>query len=68
MSPEKPFTAPWQAEAFALAVALVEAGRITPTAWAEALGTARAAHGPDDGAEAYWADWLAALERLGARL
>lgn len=66
MTPERPFTAPWQAEAFAMAVALVESGRITPAAWAAALGMARAAHAPDDGADGYWQDWLAALERLAA--
>jgi nitrile hydratase accessory protein len=64
MTAEKPFTAPWQAEAFAMAVALVEGGRVTPAAWAAALGAARAAHGPDDGADGYWQDWLVALEQF----
>lgn len=62
MTPEKPFTAPWQAEAFAMAVALVESGRIAPAAWTAALGTARGTKG----AETYWEDWLAALEALNA--
>jgi nitrile hydratase accessory protein len=67
VTPERPFQAPWQAEAFAMAVALIEAGRITPAEWAAALGAARAGHAPDDGADGYWRDWLATLESLSAR-
>lgn len=68
MTPEKPFRAPWQAEAFAMAVALVESGRVTPRQWAETLDAERAGHEADDGAEGYWRDWLAALERLSRSL
>lgn len=68
MTPEKPFAEPWQAEAFALAVALIESGRIAPADWAAAVGAARAAHAGDDGADGYWRDWLTALERFADRL
>lgn len=68
MTPEKPFEAPWQADAFAMAVALIEAGRITRGEWAACLGAQRASHAADDGAGGYWQDWLAALETLSARL
>jgi nitrile hydratase accessory protein len=67
MTPERPFQTPWQAEAFAMAVALVESGQTTPREWAAALGAQRAAHGPDDGTERYWRDWLAAPEAISAR-
>ncbi len=68
MSPERPFRAPWQADAFAMAVALLESGRVSRREWAEALGAERAGHEADDGTEGYWRDWLAALERLSARI
>lgn len=60
-APEAPFEEPWQAQAFAMAVALNEAGVFAWADWAEALGRRRAeaaARGEDD----YWACWLAALE------
>ena len=61
------FAEPWQAQAFALAVKLSEAGHFTWTEWAQALGAelkAAAARGePDDGSH-YYHHWLAALERL----
>jgi nitrile hydratase accessory protein len=61
------FAEPWQAQAFALAVKLSEAGHFTWTEWAQALGAeiaAAAARGePDDGSQ-YYHHWLAALERL----
>ncbi|HEX4041908.1 MAG TPA: nitrile hydratase accessory protein [Xanthobacteraceae bacterium] len=63
------FTAPWQAEAFALAHALHERGLFTWTEWASALGdeikTAQAAGDPDTG-ETYYHHWLATLERIVA--
>jgi nitrile hydratase accessory protein len=68
MNPDQPFTAPWQAEAFAMVAALLESGRLAPADWATALGAARASHAPDDGADAYWADWLSALEQLAPSL
>jgi nitrile hydratase accessory protein len=64
------FAEPWQAQAFAMAVQLSEAGRFTWTEWAAALGAelkAAAERGePDDGSH-YYEHWLAALERLVAR-
>jgi nitrile hydratase accessory protein len=61
------FAEPWQAQAFAMAVKLSEAGHFTWNEWAAALGAelkAAADHGePDDGTH-YYEHWLAALERL----
>jgi nitrile hydratase accessory protein len=63
------FAEPWEAQAFALAVALHERGLFTWPVWAEALAReierARAAGDPDTGAT-YYNHWLAALERLVA--
>ncbi len=63
------FSAPWEAQAFALAVELHAKGVFTWPEWAEALGAeiarARAAGDPDTG-ETYYHHWLAALERLVA--
>jgi nitrile hydratase accessory protein len=63
------FGAPWQAQAFALAVALNERGLFTWSEWAAALGAeiARAqANGDPDTGETYYHHWLATLERLAA--
>jgi nitrile hydratase accessory protein len=61
------FAEPWQAQAFALAVKLSEAGHFTWKEWAAALADElrRAADRgePDDGSR-YYEHWLAALERL----
>lgn len=66
---EPVFHEPWQAQAFALAVALQERGVFTRTEWAAAFGEeikkAQAAGDPDTG-ETYYRHWLAALERLVA--
>ena len=63
------FAEPWQAQAFALAVKLSEAGWFTWSEWAAALATelkaVAAAGAPDDGTR-YYEHWLAALERLVA--
>ena len=63
------FAEPWQAQAFALAVKLHEAGHFTWKEWSEALGaeiaTARERGEPDDGSR-YYDRWLATLERLMA--
>ena len=63
------FGAPWEAEAFALALALHERGLFTWTEWAAALGDeikkAQAAGDPDTG-ETYYRHWLATLERIVA--
>ena len=64
------FRAPWEAHAFAMAVALHEYGLFTWTEWAAALADeirlAQEAGGPDTG-DTYYHHWLAALERLAAR-
>jgi nitrile hydratase accessory protein len=61
------FREPWQAQAFAMAVRLSEAGHFTWTEWAQALAEqirhAQAAGDPDLG-DTYYLHWLAALERL----
>ena len=63
------FAEPWQAQAFALAVKLSEAGHFTWKEWAAALAgelQAAADRGqPDDGSH-YYDHWVAALERLVA--
>ena len=63
------FHAPWEAEAFALAVSLNERGLFTWSEWAATLGDeikkAQAAGDPDTG-ETYYRHWLAALERIVA--
>jgi nitrile hydratase accessory protein len=58
---EPTFAEPWEAQAFALAVALQERGAFTATEWAQALG-AEIAAGPT--AASYYEHWLAALESL----
>lgn len=61
------FTAPWQAQAFALVLALHERGAFSWPDWAAALTEAiRAAQqrgDPDDGST-YWQHWLDALETI----
>lgn len=61
--PEEPvFAEPWQAQIFALTVALNERGVFSWTEWAEALG-AELKEGAPDGSD-YYDRWLAALESL----
>ena len=61
------FREPWEAQAFALAVALNQRGLFTWSEWAAALGAeikrAQAAGDPDLG-NTYYRHWLAALERI----
>ena len=63
------FGAPWEAHAFAMALALHERGLFTWAEWAAALADeirhAQAAGDPDRG-DTYYRHWLAALERLAA--
>jgi len=64
------FAEPWQAQAFAMAVKLSEAGYFTWTEWAETLAVelkAAEARGEADDGTHYYEHWLAALERLVAR-
>lgn len=61
------FEEPWQAQAFALALALHDRGVFTWPEWADALAqaiqAAQAAGDPDTGST-YYLHWLSALERL----
>src|SRR6201988_4064394 len=63
------FRAPWEAQAFAMALTLHERGVFTWSEWAAALADeikrAQAAGDPDTG-ETYYQHWLATLERLVA--
>ena len=68
--PEGPvFHEPWEAQAFAMAVALHERGLFTWSEWTAVLGDqikrAQARGDPDTG-ETYYRHWLAALERIVA--
>jgi nitrile hydratase accessory protein len=61
------FAAPWQAQAFAMALTLQQRGIFTWAEWAEMLGAARACaanQGAPDTGETYYRDWLATLERM----
>jgi nitrile hydratase accessory protein len=68
--PEGPvFRAPWEAQAFAMAVKLHEAGHFTWKEWAARLAeeiAAAAKRGKDDDGSRYYHHWLAALERIVA--
>jgi nitrile hydratase accessory protein len=68
--PEGPvFREPWEAEAFALAVALHERGLFAWSEWTTALADEikRAQAGGDtDTGETYYRHWLAALEHIVA--
>jgi len=64
------FREPWEAQAFAMALALHERGLFTWPEWAATLADeikrAQAAGDPDTG-ETYYLHWLAALERIVAQ-
>jgi nitrile hydratase accessory protein len=61
------FREPWEARAFAMALALHQAGLFTWDEWAETLGDeirrAQSVGDPDTG-ETYYRHWLPALERI----
>jgi nitrile hydratase accessory protein len=63
------FREPWEAQAFAMALALNARGLFTWSEWAatlaEEIKRAQAAGDPDTG-ETYYRHWLATLERLVA--
>jgi nitrile hydratase accessory protein len=63
------FREPWEAQAFAMTLALHERGLFTWPEWSAALAAeirhAQAAGDPDTG-ETYYRHWLAALERIVA--
>jgi len=63
------FREPWEAQAFAMALALYDRGLFTWAEWAATLSAeirrAQAAGDPDTG-ETYYMHWLNALERIVA--
>lgn len=66
-SGEPVFAEPWQAQVFAMTVALHERGHLQWSEWADhlarAIRDAQAQGDPDDGST-YYRHWLVALERL----
>ncbi|RPH76117.1 MAG: nitrile hydratase accessory protein [Candidatus Rokuibacteriota bacterium] len=63
------FRAPWEAQAFAMAVMLHERGHFTWTEWAGRLAdeiAAAADRGETDDGKRYYHYWLTALEKLVA--
>ena len=61
------FAAPWQAQAFAMTLALHERGLFSWSEWAQALSAAIAraqAQGDPDLGDTYYRHWLDALETL----
>ncbi|HEV8020982.1 MAG TPA: nitrile hydratase accessory protein [Candidatus Lustribacter sp.] len=66
---ERTFREPWEAQAFAMMLALHERGYFTKGEWAAALAAeierAQRAGDPDTGAT-YYRHWLSALERIVA--
>ena len=68
LAPEAVFTEPWEARAFAVAVALCEAGQFQ---WSEfqrklidEIGASEKSGGVTSGGPDYYRHWLAALTRL----
>lgn len=64
---EPVFSEPWQAQAFAITLALHRQGVFSWREWAEALAVeiaAAQAAGDADLGDTYYVHWLAALERL----
>jgi nitrile hydratase accessory protein len=61
-APDAPFEAPWQARAFALAVAAHDAGLYDWPEWSATLGRALQGAAPD-GSD-YYERWLLALEEI----
>jgi len=60
---EPVFREPWEAQAFAMAVKLNEAGHFTWSEWAETLAAEIAA----SPTQTYYVNWLSALEKLVER-
>ena len=58
------FTEPWQAEAFAMVVALHERGLFSWSEWADALSAEVKKPGAAVDGSDYYACWLEALEKL----
>ena len=60
------FRAPWEAQVFAIAVKLHEAGHFTWKDWAARLAAEIASAGDDDDGSDYYRHWLSALEKIAA--
>lgn len=63
----RPFDEPWQAELFALTLALSDAGHFSWPDWTQAFGATLACHGREhalDGSADYYRAWLETLETL----
>jgi len=62
------FSAPWQAQAFAIAVQLSEAGHFAWTEWVQYLSAeiSAASDARGDSLDIYYLHWLTALEKLVA--
>jgi nitrile hydratase accessory protein len=58
------FAEPWQAQAFAMVIALHERGVFTWEEWAAALSHEVAEHGMADDGSRYYEFWLEALEHI----
>ena len=58
------FSEPWQAQAFAMALALHQRGVFTWAEWADTLSDVIRVHAPGDDGSQYYAFWLEALERI----
>ena len=61
------FAEPWQAQAFAMVVELINSGQLTQKEWAKRLGGVFREvedQGDSNTGERYYEHWLAALERL----
>jgi nitrile hydratase accessory protein len=64
------FKAPWEAQAFAMTLALHERGEFTWKEWAQTLAAVIAEvrdRGEPDTGEDYYRHWLTALERITER-
>lgn len=64
------FGAPWEAQAFAMTLALHERGAFTWKEWAETLSqtiSEAQARGDADAGDTYYLHWLAALERIATQ-
>ena len=61
---EPVFSEPWEAQAFALAVALNEKGLFSWSEWAEALSAELKSPDARDDASDYYTHWMTALEKL----
>ena len=61
------FSEPWEAQAFAIVVALSDRGYFSWEEWsntlAEVISRAEAAGGPSDGSD-YYVNWVTALEQI----